>query len=88
MSVQDENDNAPAFGRPWYALEVPENQPAVELCTLRASDPDTGANGDLEYRITGEWALERLCVWVRLLVRGCLFRFLLTLQCSGVRVCL
>ncbi|XP_062309019.1 protocadherin-16 [Osmerus eperlanus] len=52
VSVQDENDNAPAFGRPWYTLEVPENQPAVELCTLRASDPDTGANGDLEYRIT------------------------------------
>ncbi|XP_037124749.1 protocadherin-16-like isoform X1 [Syngnathus acus] len=52
VEVEDVNDNAPVFARPWYGLEVPENQDPVELCILRASDPDSGASGELEYRIT------------------------------------
>uniref|UniRef100_A0AAZ3SHU6 Protocadherin-16 n=1 Tax=Oncorhynchus tshawytscha TaxID=74940 RepID=A0AAZ3SHU6_ONCTS len=50
--VQDENDNVPVFARPWYGLEVPESQSAVELCIVRAADADTGPAGDIEYRIT------------------------------------
>ncbi|XP_076023905.1 LOW QUALITY PROTEIN: protocadherin-16-like, partial [Genypterus blacodes] len=52
VEVQDVNDNAPVFAQPWYGLEVPENQEAVELCFLKATDPDSGANGELEYKIT------------------------------------
>ncbi|KAL0994901.1 hypothetical protein UPYG_G00129030 [Umbra pygmaea] len=50
--VQDENDNAPVFARPWVGLEVPEGQTPMELCVLRATDTDTGPGGALEYRIT------------------------------------
>lgn len=53
ISVLDENDNAPVFGRPQYSLEVPENQAPVELCVLRATDQDSGEAGALEYRIIG-----------------------------------
>lgn len=54
VEVQDVNDNAPIFAKSWYGLEVPENQPPVELCFLVATDPDSGPGGELEYRITGE----------------------------------
>ncbi|XP_030010494.1 protocadherin-16 [Sphaeramia orbicularis] len=52
VEVQDVNDNTPVFAKPWYGLEVPENQAPVELCFLKATDPDSGPNGELEYRIT------------------------------------
>ncbi|XP_059207577.1 protocadherin-16-like [Centropristis striata] len=52
VDVQDVNDNAPVFAKPWYGLEVPENQAPVELCFLKATDPDSGPGGELEYRIT------------------------------------
>lgn len=54
VEVQDVNDNAPAFAKSWYGLEVPENQAPVELCILKATDPDTGPGGELDYRIAGE----------------------------------
>lgn len=59
VEVQDVNDNAPVFARPLYELEVPENQAPVELCFLKAKDPDSGPGGELEYRITGkkEWCV-------------------------------
>ncbi|KAM8835014.1 protocadherin-16 [Synchiropus picturatus] len=52
VEVQDLNDNAPVFAQPWYELEVPENQAAVELCFLKATDPDSGPGGEVQYRIT------------------------------------
>uniref|UniRef100_A0AAX7SGL1 Protocadherin-16 n=1 Tax=Astatotilapia calliptera TaxID=8154 RepID=A0AAX7SGL1_ASTCA len=51
VEVQDVNDNAPIFAKPFYGLEVPENQAPVELCILKATDPDSGPGGELEYRI-------------------------------------
>ncbi|KAM6907301.1 protocadherin-16 [Xenentodon cancila] len=51
VEVQDVNDNAPVFAKLWYGLEVPENQAPVELCLLKATDPDSGPGGELEYRI-------------------------------------
>lgn len=54
VEVQDVNDNAPVFAKSRYRLEVPENQASVELCFLKATDPDSGPGGELEYRITGE----------------------------------
>ncbi|XP_033954706.1 protocadherin-16 [Pseudochaenichthys georgianus] len=52
VAVQDVNDNTPVFAKSWYGLEVPENQAPVELCFLKATDPDSGPGGELEYRIT------------------------------------
>ncbi|XP_068600399.1 protocadherin-16 [Brachionichthys hirsutus] len=52
VEVQDINDNAPLFAKLWYEFEVPENQGPVELCFLKATDPDSGPGGELVYRIT------------------------------------
>lgn len=49
----DENDNVPVFGRLYYSIEVPENLEALPLFTLRATDPDAGDSGEINYRITG-----------------------------------
>lgn len=54
VAVEDENDHAPTFGSAHLSLEVPEGQDPQTLTTLRASDPDVGANGQLQYRILGE----------------------------------
>ncbi|XP_060743723.1 protocadherin-16 [Tachysurus vachellii] len=52
ITVLDENDNRPAFGRVYYNLEVPENQEPVTLFTLRATDLDSGDSGLIQYKIT------------------------------------
>nr|XP_010963363.1 PREDICTED: LOW QUALITY PROTEIN: protocadherin-16 [Camelus bactrianus] len=51
VAVEDENDHAPTFGSAHLSLEVPEGQDPQTLTTLRASDPDVGVNGQLQYRI-------------------------------------
>uniref|UniRef100_A0A2I3GB17 Protocadherin-16 n=1 Tax=Nomascus leucogenys TaxID=61853 RepID=A0A2I3GB17_NOMLE len=51
VAVEDENDHAPTFGSAHLSLEVPEGQDPQTLTMLRASDPDVGANGQLQYRI-------------------------------------
>lgn len=53
IRVLDENDNVPVFGRQYYSIEVPENLEALSLFTLRATDPDAGASGELNYKIAG-----------------------------------
>uniref|UniRef100_A0AAR2JL72 Protocadherin-16 n=1 Tax=Pygocentrus nattereri TaxID=42514 RepID=A0AAR2JL72_PYGNA len=52
ITVLDENDNAPVFGRLQYSLELPENLEPVELFIIKATDQDSGESGRLEYRIT------------------------------------
>lgn len=52
--VGDENDHAPHLESESCFVEVPENQSRVALYTLRATDPDAGENGRLEYRVAGE----------------------------------
>ncbi|XP_060753692.1 protocadherin-16 [Neoarius graeffei] len=52
ITVLDENDNRPAFGRVYYSLDVPENQEPVTLFTLRAIDVDSGDSGLVQYKIT------------------------------------
>lgn len=52
--MEDENDHTPTFGNTHLSLEVPEGQDPQTLTTLRASDPDRGLNGQLQYRILGE----------------------------------
>ncbi|XP_043115735.1 protocadherin-16 [Puntigrus tetrazona] len=64
VTVLDENDNRPAFGRVYYSLEVPENQESVMLFTIRATDQDSGDSGLVHYKITdgdhfGDFHLDR-----------------------------
>lgn len=54
ITVGDENDHAPHLESESCSVEVPENQSRVALYTLRATDPDGGENGRLEYRVAGE----------------------------------
>ncbi|OWK53006.1 Protocadherin-16 [Lonchura striata] len=53
VTVGDENDHAPHLESESFSLEVPENQSRVALYTLRATDPDGGENGRLEYWVAG-----------------------------------
>ncbi|RMB95996.1 hypothetical protein DUI87_27530 [Hirundo rustica rustica] len=53
ITVGDENDHAPHLESESCSVEVPENQSRVALYTLRATDPDGGENGRLEYRVAG-----------------------------------
>ncbi|XP_062045369.1 protocadherin gamma-A8-like [Lepus europaeus] len=51
VTVLDTNDNAPVFAQPTYRVQVPENMPqGTRLLTVRASDPDEGANGQVAYK--------------------------------------
>ncbi|CAO2593822.1 Protocadherin gamma-A8 [Lemmus lemmus] len=51
ITVLDTNDNAPVFDQPVYRVKVLENvTPGTLLLTVRASDPDEGANGKVTYK--------------------------------------
>ncbi|EDL76387.1 rCG49295, isoform CRA_w [Rattus norvegicus] len=51
VTVLDTNDNAPAFDQPVNRVKVLENvAPGTLLLTVRASDPDEGANGKVTYK--------------------------------------
>lgn len=56
VSVADVNDEAPAFQQQEYSVLLRENSPpGTSLLTLRATDPDLGANGQVTYGgISGE----------------------------------
>ncbi|XP_017570636.2 protocadherin alpha-8-like [Pygocentrus nattereri] len=50
VSVLDANDNAPAFAKPVYKAQVPENVTiGTVVLKLNATDPDEGVNGDVLY---------------------------------------
>ncbi|XP_004686602.2 PREDICTED: protocadherin gamma-A10 [Condylura cristata] len=50
VTVFDTNDNAPVFTLPEYRVSVPENFPVgTQLLTVRATDRDEGANGEVTY---------------------------------------
>lgn len=54
VNVLDVNDVTPTFPRAYEGpFEVTEGQPGPRVCTLRASDEDSGLNGKVEYSITG-----------------------------------
>ncbi|XP_076829939.1 cadherin-23, partial [Brachyhypopomus gauderio] len=53
VNVIDVNDVTPQFPRPFEGpFEVTEGQPGPRVCTLRATDDDSGLNGKVEYSIT------------------------------------
>ncbi|XP_032951865.1 protocadherin gamma-A1 isoform X15 [Rhinolophus ferrumequinum] len=50
VQVVDANDNPPAFTQAEYHMSVPENVPlGTRLLTVKATDPDEGANGEVTY---------------------------------------
>ncbi|XP_077902937.1 protocadherin gamma-C5 isoform X13 [Ictidomys tridecemlineatus] len=54
INISDVNDNAPQFNQQLYTAYIPENKPPGSLlCTVAASDPDTGDNARLTYSIVG-----------------------------------
>ncbi|XP_015307512.3 protocadherin gamma-C5 isoform X2 [Macaca fascicularis] len=54
LNISDVNDNAPHFNQQLYTAYILENRPPGSLlCTVAASDPDTGDNARLTYSIVG-----------------------------------
>ncbi|XP_061279754.1 protocadherin gamma-C5 isoform X24 [Bos javanicus] len=54
LNISDVNDNTPYFTQQLYTAYIPENRPPGSLlCTVAASDPDTGDNARLTYSIVG-----------------------------------
>lgn len=54
LNISDVNDNAPYFTQQLYTAYIPENRPPGSLlCTVAASDADTGDNARLTYSIIG-----------------------------------
>uniref|UniRef100_A0A8C6QND8 Protocadherin gamma subfamily A, 4 n=1 Tax=Nannospalax galili TaxID=1026970 RepID=A0A8C6QND8_NANGA len=50
VTLVDTNDNAPVFTQPEYHVSVKENLPVgTLLLTIKATDPDEGANGEVTY---------------------------------------
>ncbi|XP_059773286.1 protocadherin gamma-A4 isoform X11 [Balaenoptera ricei] len=50
VTLVDTNDNAPVFTQPEYHVSVRENVPVgSRLLTVKATDPDEGANGEVTY---------------------------------------
>ncbi|XP_008567684.1 PREDICTED: protocadherin gamma-A4 [Galeopterus variegatus] len=50
VTLVDTNDNAPVFTQPEYHVSVQENVPVgTRLLTIKATDPDEGANGEVTY---------------------------------------
>lgn len=53
INVQDINDNSPEFTNMAYELMIPENTATNTRYTeIKATDPDSGTSGQLEYSIT------------------------------------
>ncbi|XP_045573473.1 protocadherin beta-16-like [Salmo salar] len=50
VTVLDANDNIPVFSQDLYKVRLPENSPlGTIISTVRATDADEGANGDVIY---------------------------------------
>ncbi|XP_069487405.1 protocadherin-23 [Ambystoma mexicanum] len=50
--VMDANDNPPIFSQSEYQASVPESAPAGSpVCSVLATDPDQGSNGQVSYRL-------------------------------------
>jgi len=55
VSATDINDHSPQFVRPVYLVPLPENNHiGAEVLTVRATDRDEGAGGQLTYSLEGD----------------------------------
>uniref|UniRef100_A0A8D2JBT4 FAT atypical cadherin 4 n=1 Tax=Varanus komodoensis TaxID=61221 RepID=A0A8D2JBT4_VARKO len=54
VTVQDINDNPPAFSQTLYQARVPEDAPVgASVLQVTATDADEGTNADIRYRLEG-----------------------------------
>ncbi|XP_063045454.1 protocadherin alpha-7-like [Engraulis encrasicolus] len=52
VTVLDSNDNRPVFTRETYAADLKENVPiGTTVIKIKATDPDEGSNGEVEYSL-------------------------------------
>lgn len=52
VEILDENDNKPSFDSDQYVVSIPyDSQPGRTVINVHASDPDAGANGNVQYWI-------------------------------------
>lgn len=55
VDVTDSNDNSPQFEQPSYEVNIPEDiSESIPIIQVRATDPDDGLNGQLQYFFASE----------------------------------
>lgn len=53
VTIKDENDNTPEFGKQKYTFKIKENEnDGTDVGDVGATDKDTGSNADIDYTIT------------------------------------
>ena len=53
IRVVDQDDNPPQFAQQAISVSITENEaPGTVLARIQAMDPDSGTNGEIEYRLT------------------------------------
>lgn len=73
VTIKDENDNTPEFGKQKYTFKIKENEnDGTDVGDVGATDKDTGSNADIDYTITSGH------------IFGGVTRFVLTSFCSIV----
>ena len=56
INLQDINDNAPKFTKTFYSFDIFEDTDIdTTVGSIRAYDPDAGANGQVAYSLTSGW---------------------------------
>ena len=56
FQVLDSNDNPPAFTKPAYSFDIPEDMPrGASVGQVTADDADEGEKGEVGYSVISDW---------------------------------